>query len=79
MPRWSSARDSHRALRVLLAAALVAGALTASAAPAAAATHTITFDRYSLSVDGKRTFSGRASSTRSGCRARTCGVTSCRR
>jgi beta-galactosidase GanA len=29
---------------------VVAGALTASATPAAAATHTITFDRYSLSV-----------------------------
>src|SRR4051812_44080696 len=57
MPRrHSSTSDSRRkVLRILGAVALVAGLLTASASPAVAATHTVTFDRCSLSVDGQRT------------------------
>jgi beta-galactosidase GanA len=47
----------RRLLGALCAVGLVATAVVAGTpAPALAATHTITYDKYSLSIDGKRTF-----------------------
>ena len=67
-----------RAAMVWATAIVFAGPAVA-AAPAQAATHTVTYDHYSLKIDGKRVYLWSASFTTAGCPAPTSGATCCRR
>ncbi|HEX6454509.1 MAG TPA: hypothetical protein VF060_34235 [Trebonia sp.] len=56
-----------------------ASAATVNAADTAAGAATVSYDQYSLMVNGKGSSSGPGSFTRSGCRRPGYGPTSCRR
>ena len=62
------------------AVASTAPAAVDATSPASTGTpHTVTFDRYSLKIDGKRTFIWSGEFHSSGCPAPACGATCCRR
>jgi hypothetical protein len=67
------------AASVVIAGAVTAGAVTGKVRAAAATAHTITYDKYSLMIDGRRTmiWSGEFHPFR--LPSRICGGTSCRR